>query len=123
MIKPLGFSVDEKYLRRTGLDYWRSLDVKYYQDYEDFRNSNPGVSPIMATTKAKRLYTDIAYTPDCFIMFGKESAGIPEEILKENAENCVRIPMIGNSRSLNLSNAVAVVVYEALRQQGFGGLV
>ena len=122
LIKPLGFSVDEKHLRRAGLDYWGSLDVTYYEGYEDFQRSNPGVRPIMATTKAKRLYTDIPYDPDCFIMFGKESAGIPEEILKENAENCVRIPMMGDKRSLNLAVSAGIIIYEALRQNGFAGL-
>lgn len=119
LIEPLGFSLSEKALKRAGMDYWKDLDVTTYIDYEDFLNKNPGAKIYMATTKAQRVYTDVSYEPDCYIMFGKESAGIPEEILVQNKENCVRIPMMGNIRSLNLGNSVAVVLYEALRQNGF----
>lgn len=119
LIEPLGFKINEKALKRAGLDYWDKLDVTIYSDYQDFLNRNPGAKIYMATTKAPKVYTDMAYEPDCFLMFGKESAGIPEEILVENQETCVRIPMWGDIRSLNLSNSVSVVLYEALRQNGF----
>ena len=116
MIEPLGFRLDEKSVRRAGMDYWPSLDKEVYISYRDFREKNPDAKIYMATTKAKKLYTEVAYEPDSYIMFGKESAGIPEEILVENPDNCVRIPMIGDTRSLNLSNSVAIILYEALRQ-------
>ena len=119
MIEPLGFKLNEKAIRRAGLDYWDKLDVTVYCDYQDFLDKNLGAKIYMATTKAKHVYTDVRYEPDCYIMFGKESAGIPEEILVENEETCVRIPMWGDIRSLNLANSVAIVLYEALRQNGF----
>ena len=110
LIEPLGFRLDEKALRRAGMDY------------QDFLDKNPGAKIYMATTKAEKVYTDVAYEEDCYIMFGKESAGIPEEILVENQENCVRIPMVGEIRSLNLGNSVAIMLYEALRQNQFAGM-
>ena len=116
LIEPLGFKLNEKMLKRAGLDYWDKLDVTVYSDYQDFLDKNPGAKIYMATTKAHKVYTEPEYEPDCYIMFGKESAGIPEEI---NQENCVRIPMWGDIRSLNLSNSVSIVLYEALRQNGF----
>ncbi len=119
LIEPLGFKLNEKAIRRAGLDYWDKLDVTVYSDFQDFLEKNPGAKLYMATTKARKVYTDVEYEPDCFLMFGKESAGIPEEILLENQENCVRIPMWGDIRSLNLSNSVSIVLYEALRQNGF----
>ena len=119
LIEPLGFRLGDKAVKRAGLDYWPRLDVTVYSDYEDFLERNPGAKIYMATTKAKRVYTDISYEPDCYIMFGPESRGIPEEMLVENRENCMRIPMWGETRSLNLSNSVAVILYEALRQNGF----
>lgn len=119
LIEPLGFSLSEKALKRAGMDYWSQLDVKRYVNYEDFLQRNPGAKIYMATTKAKKIYSEASYEPDCYIMFGKESAGIPEEILVEHPEECVRIPMIGETRSLNLSNSVAIVLYEALRQNQF----
>ena len=119
LIEPLGFRLGDKEVKRAGLDYWPRLDVTVYSDYEDFLERNPGAKIYMATTKAKRVYTDISYEPDCYIMFGPESRGIPEEMLVENRENCMRIPMWGETRSLNLSNSVAVILYEALRQNGF----
>ena len=122
MIEPLGFRLDEKSVRRVGMDYWPSLDKEVYISYRDFREKNPDAKIYMATTKAKKLYTEVAYEPDSYIMFGKESAGIPEEILVENPDNCVRIPMIGDTRSLNLSNSVAIILYEALRQNNFEGM-
>ena len=119
LIEPLGFNLNEKMLKRAGLDYWDKLDVTVYSDYQDFLDKNPGAKIYMATTKAHKVYTEPEYEPDCYIMFGKESAGIPEEILLDNQENCVRIPMWGDIRSLNLSNSVSIVLYEALRQNGF----
>lgn len=122
LIQPLGFQINEKALRRAGLDYWEKLDVRVYENFEDFLEKNPDAKIYMATTKAKKLYTEVSYEPDCFIMFGKESAGIPEEILVEHEENAVRIPMNYEIRSLNLSNSVAIVLYEALRQNQFAGM-
>jgi tRNA (cytidine/uridine-2'-O-)-methyltransferase len=119
LIEPLGFRLDEKSLRRAGMDYWPKLDVTRYVNYEEFLEKNPGAKIYMATTKAQKVYTEAAYEPDCYIMFGKESAGIPEEILKEHPDTAVRIPMMDEIRSLNLGNSVAVVLYEALRQNGF----
>ena len=122
LIKPLGFSVEDKYLKRAGLDYWKLLDIRYYENFQDFCEKNPGAKIYMATTKAKHVYSEVSYEPDCYIMFGKESAGIPEEILKANPDTCVRIPMVGETRSLNLSNSVAIVLYEALRQNDFSNM-
>ena len=119
LIEPLGFKLNEKMLKRAGLDYWDKRDVTVDSDYQDFLDKNPGAKIYMATTKAHKVYTEPEYEPDCYIMFGKESAGIPEEILLDNQENCVRIPMWGDIRSLNLSNSVSIVLYEALRQNGF----
>lgn len=119
LIEPLGFRLDEKSLRRAGMDYWKDLDVTTYIDFDDFMTKNPDAKIYMATTKAPNVYTDVKYEPDCYIMFGKESAGIPEEILVHHKENSVRIPMVGDIRSLNLGNSVAVVLYEALRQNNF----
>ncbi|MDE6635033.1 MAG: tRNA (cytidine(34)-2'-O)-methyltransferase [Lachnospiraceae bacterium] len=122
LIEPFGFRLDEKSVRRAGMDYWPSLEKETYISYRDFKEKHPDSDVYMATTKAKRLYTEVTYDPDCFIMFGKESAGIPEEILVRNPDKCIRIPMIGDTRSLNLSNSVAVILYEALRQNGFRGM-
>ena len=122
LIEPLGFKLNEKALKRAGMDYWNDLDVTTYIDYQDFLEKNPGVKIYMATTKAHKVYTDVEYEPNCYIMFGKESAGIPEEILVEHEEDCMRIPMNGDIRSLNLGNSVAIVLYEALRQNGFAGM-
>lgn len=119
LIEPLGFKLNEKALKRAGLDYWDKLDVTVYPDFEDFLEKNPGAKIYMATTKGKHVYSDVAYPPDCYLMFGPESRGIPEEILIKHPENCVRIPMWGDIRSLNLANSVAVILYEALRQNGF----
>ena len=119
LIEPLGFSINDKMVKRAGLDYWDKLDVTVYDDFNDFCERNPGAKIYMATTKAHKTYTEDSYEPDCYIMFGKESAGIPEEILVDHEDTCVRIPMIGDIRSLNLSNSVAIVLYEALRQNNF----
>ena len=119
LIEPLGFRLNEKSVKRAGMDYWEHLDVTRYINFEDFLAKNPGAKIYMASTKAPRCYTEVQYEPDCFIMFGKESAGIPEEILLENQETAVRIPMMSEIRSLNLGNSVAIVLYEALRQNQF----
>ncbi|MCI8938687.1 MAG: tRNA (cytidine(34)-2'-O)-methyltransferase [Dorea sp.] len=122
LIEPLGFRLDEKSLRRAGMDYWKDLDVTTYINYDDFMEKNPDAKIYMATTKAPNVYTEAQYEPDCFLMFGKESGGIPEEILARHKENSIRIPMMGDTRSLNLGNSVAIVLYEALRQNGFAGM-
>ena len=122
LIEPLGFRLDEKSLKRAGMDYWSNLDVTTYINYEEFLEKNPGAKIYMATTKAPNVYTEVSYEPDAYIMFGKESAGIPEEILVQHKEECIRIPMVGDIRSLNLSNSVSIVLYEALRQNNFSGM-
>lgn len=122
LIEPLGFRLDEKAIKRAGMDYWQHLDVHRYMNFEEFREKNPDAKIWMATTKAKRTYTEVEYGQDDYIMFGKESAGIPEEILVENEEHCIRIPMLPTIRSLNLSNSVSIILYEALRQNGFSDM-
>ena len=119
LIGPLGFSLSEKALKRAGMDYWQHLDVTVYDDYKDFLEKNPGAKIYYATTKAPNVYSEVNYEPDCYIMFGKESAGIPEDILVNNQDTCVRIPMNPQIRSLNLSNSAAIVLYEASRQNNF----
>ena len=140
LIRPYGFRINEKEIARAGMDYWHRLDLHEYIDYEDFCARNfsaknadapnsrmqTGGAPARvwyATTKAKHVYTDVIYGPDDYIMFGNESRGIPEEILVEHPEQCIRIPMAEGERSLNLANSVAIVLYEALRQQDFKGLL
>lgn len=122
LIEPLGFRLDEKSLKRAGMDYWPLLDVHRYMNFQEFQSRHPGIKIWMATTKARRNYTEVTYGPDDFIMFGRESAGIPEEILVDHEDTCIRIPMQLTIRSLNLSNSVAIILYEALRQTGFCGL-
>ncbi|MBU9727600.1 tRNA (cytidine(34)-2'-O)-methyltransferase [Diplocloster modestus] len=119
LIEPLGFRLNEKSIKRAGMDYWEHLDVTRYVDYQDFCKRNTGAKVYMATTKAPSVYTEVHYEPDCYLMFGKESGGIPEEILLENQETAIRIPMLSTIRSLNLANSVAIVLYEALRQNNF----
>ena len=123
LIEPLGFLLNEKAIKRAGMDYWKDLDVTTYLNYEDFLQRNPGARIYYATTKAPQTYTEVSYEDDCFIMFGKESAGIPEEILLQYPDTAIRIPMLEAARSLNLSNSVAIIIYEALRQQGFPGML
>jgi len=122
LIKPLGFSLDEKQVKRAGLDYWDKLKLHVHESFEDFMSKYPDAKIYMATTKAINAYSDVKYEEDSFIMFGKESAGIPEEILYKHKETCVRIPMGEEIRSLNLSNSVAIILYEAFRQQNFSKL-
>ncbi len=119
LIEPLGFHLDERSVKRAGMDYWEQLDVTRYINYQEFLEKHPGAKIWMATTKARKLYTEVVFGMNDFIMFGKESGGIPEEILVDNEENCIRIPMLDQIRSLNLSNSAAIVLYEALRQNGF----
>ena len=122
LIKPLGFDISDKAVRRAGMDYWKELDLHVYEDFEEFVEKNPGARIYMATTKARKAYTEVEYKGNDFIMFGKESAGIPEEILVKYEDTSVRIPMIVEIRSLNLSNSVSIILYEALRQQDFEGM-
>lgn len=119
LIEPLGFRLNEKSIKRAGMDYWEHLDVTRYIDFQDFLDRNPGAKIYMASTKAPRVYTEVSFEEDCYLMFGKESGGIPEEILLEHQDTAIRIPMLDQIRSLNLSNSVAIVLYEALRQQNF----
>lgn len=122
LIRPLGFAVDDTKLKRAGLDYWDKLDITYYDSLGDFLAKHPGVQIYFYSTKAPRTYTEVKYGEEVYLMFGKESKGLPEELLFENREKCVRIPMREGLRSLNLSNSVAVAVYEVLRQREFAEL-
>lgn len=122
LIRPLGFAIDDKKLKRAGLDYWHQLDITYYDGLEDFYAKNPGANVFYFSTKAKHVYTEIDYPSPVFIMFGKETKGLPEELLYTHSDRCVRLPMRDGLRSLNLSNTVAVAVYEILRQRNFEGL-
>ena len=122
LVRPMKFSIEDKYLKRAGLDYWSSLDLTVHESLSDFL-AFAGDSPMLfATTKGAKNHTQVSYPDGCFILFGKETAGLPEELLHGHYGQCVRIPMLKTLRSLNLSNAVAIVVYEALRQQDFEGL-
>lgn len=122
LIEPLGFVLNDKNIKRAGMDYWEHLEVHRYVNYEEFLAKNPSAKIYYATTKAHKRYDEVEFGPDDFIMFGKESAGIPEEILVDNEDTCIRIPMLPEIRSLNLSNSVNIVLFEALRQQGFAGM-
>ena len=122
IVKPMGFEIDDKKLKRAGLDYWHLLGVKYYENIDDFYEKTKGGRFFYATTKALNTYCDVEYKENDYILFGKETKGLPEELLYNNKENCIRIPMISEARSLNLSNSVAIVIYEALRQVGFSKL-
>jgi tRNA (cytidine/uridine-2'-O-)-methyltransferase len=122
LIRPLGFTIDDKKLKRAGLDYWDKLDITYYDSLEDFYLQNAGATVFYYSTKAPRSYTEVTYPNPVYLMFGRESAGLPEEVLQAHPDTCVRIPMLPNLRSLNLSNSVAVAVYEVLRQRNFADL-
>ena len=122
LIKPLGFSLDDKYMKRAGLDYWDKLDLHVYENLEDFYAKNPNADIYYISKKARLVYSDIDYPEEVYLMFGKETKGIPEEELKKHEEKCLRMPMREGLRSLNLSNAVAIAVYEVLRQDRFEGL-
>jgi len=122
LIEPLGFRLTGKELKRAGMDYWEQLDVRRYMNFEEFMEKNPNARIWMATTKAQKVYTEAEFAPDDYIMFGKESAGIPEDILVNHKDTCIRIPMLPAVRSLNLANSVSIVLYEALRQTSFAGM-
>ncbi len=119
LIRPLGFSVDDKYLKRAGLDYWNLLKISYYDSTEEFLITAGNSQLVYVTTKADIVYSDFRYESGCFLLFGKESKGLPEELISLNHKNCIRIPMVNDARSLNLSNSAAIVAYEALRQLEF----
>ncbi len=121
LVKPMGFTVDDKKLKRAGLDYWHLLDITYYENLQDFFEKNSGPFYYF-TTKARHRYSDVNYPEGAYLVFGREDAGLPESLLYQNPETCVRLPMRSMARSLNLSNTVAIAVYEALRQGGFDGL-
>ena len=122
LIKPLGFTLDDRKMKRAGLDYWDKLDVTFYEDFDSFLKKNPESVCYFFSTKANKNYTDIDYPDNVFLVFGPETRGLPEELLKSHYENCVRIPMLDSLRSLNLSNSVAIAVYEVLRQSGFSSM-
>jgi tRNA (cytidine/uridine-2'-O-)-methyltransferase len=124
IIEPMGFKIDDRKLKRAGLDYWHLLDITYYKNLDDFFERNKG-SFYFFSTKAKNTYSDISYPDNCYLFFGKETKGLPEELLKDNPDRCVRIPMLNDAsaRSLNLSNSVAIAAYEVLRQWDFGDLL
>lgn len=121
LVRPLGFEVTDKYLKRAGLDYWNDAEIFYYDSFEEVKNANPNASFYYFTTKGLARHSDANFEKGDFLVFGKETKGLPEELLKANKEYCLRIPMIGETRSLNLSNSVAIAVYEALRQTDFEG--
>ena len=125
IIRPMGFEIDDKKLKRAGLDYWDKLDITYYENYEDFLSKRPEAkdNTYYFSTKAPCSYSEVDFPDNVFIMFGKETKGLPEDILYQNKEHCVRIPMRDTIRSLNLSNSVAIAVYEIIRQKGFDGLI
>lgn len=122
LVKPLGFSLEDRYLRRAGLDYWRMMEYRVYDHFDELLAAYPGARMHFLSTKAPRSYAEANYRPDDFLVFGCETRGLPESLLTRAYDRCVRIPMVEGARSLNLSNSVAVVVYEALRQRGFAGL-
>ncbi len=122
LIRPLGFAIEDKKLKRAGLDYWHLLDITYYDGLEDFYAKHPEAAVYYFTTKGQNNYCDVTYPDEVFIMFGKETKGLPEELLKEHPDTCVRLPMREGLRSLNLSNTVAIAVYEILRQRDFADL-
>jgi len=122
LVKPLGFSTADRYLKRAGMDYWKFVTVKYYDSIEDFFDKNKDGNFYFASTKALRSYAEVQYLPNDYLIFGKETKGLDEVLLRENYDKCIRIPMAGEARSLNLSNAAAVILYEALRQNDFQAL-
>lgn len=124
LVRPLGFSLEDKYLKRSGLDYWDIANIQYYDSFEEVVEKNPSGTFFYATTKVNQSHSDVKYVDNSFIVFGKETKGLPESLIKENLETCIRIPMLNleKARSLNLSNSVAIVVYEALRQLDYPGM-
>ncbi len=123
IIKPMGFEIDDKKLKRAGLDYWHMLSITYYENLEDFFTKNEGGNFYFCTTKAPHTYAEASFSDGDFLFFGKETKGLPEDLLNKNLDKCIRIPMVSDARSLNLSNSVAIVVYEALRQTGYFNLM
>ena len=123
LVKPMGFTVDDKKLKRAGLDYWHLLDITYYEDLDDFYAKNKGGDFYYLTTKGQNIYSDVSFPENCYIVFGREDAGLKEEILKNAPDKSLRIPMREQARSLNLSNTVALVTYEILRQWNFPDLL
>jgi tRNA (cytidine/uridine-2'-O-)-methyltransferase len=122
LVKPLGFSVDDKHLKRAGLDYWSLVDIHYYDSFDELRSKYHEGLFFYSTTKGSKRHTEAEYRDNCFLVFGKETAGLPKPLLEANRDHCIRVPMIDDARSLNLANSVAIVVYEALRQVGFPGM-
>ena len=122
LVGPMGFTIDDRKLKRAGLDYWQYLDITYYKNTNEFFEKNPEANCFFYTTKARRVHSDVKYPDKCYLLFGKETKGLPEELLLENPDTCVRIPMQGEIRSLNLSNSVAIAVYEVLRQWNYPAL-
>ncbi len=122
LVKPLGFSVDDRYLKRAGLDYWSLVDISYYDSFDELKSKYPEGLFFYSTTKGDKRHIDVQYKENCFLVFGKETAGLPRPLLDANKDHCIRVPMINDARSLNLANSVAIVVYEALRQVGFPGM-
>ncbi len=123
LVKPMGFEIDDRKLKRAGLDYWHLLDITYYENTDDFFEKNRGGEFFFATTKGRHVYSDIEFPDNAYLIFGKETKGIDEKILIKHEERCMRIPMISDARSLNLSNSVAICAYEFLRQKGFPKLL
>ncbi|MBQ3137753.1 MAG: tRNA (uridine(34)/cytosine(34)/5-carboxymethylaminomethyluridine(34)-2'-O)-methyltransferase TrmL [Clostridia bacterium] len=123
LVKPMGFTVDDKKLKRAGLDYWHMLDITYYEGLEDFFEKNKGGNFFFLTTKGRHIFTEVTFPKNTFIVFGREDAGLPEELLKQHDETSLRIPMVDDARSLNLSNTAAIVTYEILRQWNYPGLL
>ncbi|RQD75261.1 MAG: tRNA (uridine(34)/cytosine(34)/5-carboxymethylaminomethyluridine(34)-2'-O)-methyltransferase TrmL [Candidatus Syntrophonatronum acetioxidans] len=122
LIKPLGFSLEDRYLKRAGLDYWPYLNLRIYENFQEFEDEHGKKRFFLSTVKGNKIYTQINFNEDDFLLFGKETRGLSSEIIEKYKDSCLRIPMINISRSLNLSNSVAIVLYEALRQQGFPGM-
>ena len=122
LVEPLGFSIEDKYLKRAGMDYWKELNVKYYRNYKDFLTKNPQGQKVFISKKATHRCDRFCYGSDLYLIFGKESVGLPEEMLLDNQDSCVRIPMSADTRSLNLANTVAILSYEVMRQHAFSGL-
>lgn len=123
MVRPFGFEISDKYLKRAGLDYWNLVDISYYDSFEEVRTRFPSARFFFFTTKGRRRHSDVEFKDGDFLVFGKETKGLPEELLLKNPDECLRIPMFSEARSLNLSNSVAVAVYEALRQTDYTGLL
>ncbi len=125
LVKPLGFSLDDKHLKRCGLDYWDIANIQFYDSFQELQEKYPDAQYFYSTTKGNKNHTEVEYKDNCFLVFGKETKGLPKDLVEKNIEHCIRIPMRGieKARCLNLSNSVAIVVYEAMRQLGFEGLV